>query len=293
VDPHLDGAVKAAIALALVAACGSNDGRVSITAWGEEAATVGYPNQELAFADAWTLKYDHWITSLSNIELADPKTESVAFGDTTNYLADWTQAALPVDVTETSMPSGRYKFSYSFVAPSAGATKVTEVDDALVAAMITNHWNTYIEATATKGAETVKLRWGMTNPARYQYCKNGIDNTDGIAVPDGGGVEAGIFVHLDHSFWDRLGTEEASLRFDVIAAWAQNGETSLDDLEHVSVANIRGPDDQPILDEQGRPLHYDDAGLGLAKLREFIVFSTSQQAHLNGEGQCTRIPIHD
>lgn len=286
--------MRAALVIAVaLAACGTSDGTVRITAWGEEAATIGYPNAELAFADGWSLRYDHWITSFSEIELADPKTEHVAYADTTPYVADWTLAVDPAAVADTpALPSGRYKVSYSFVAPVTGATKVNAVDDALLAQMIDHHWNTYVDATATKGTETVRIRWGMTNPARYQYCKNGLDDTDGIAVPDGGSVELGIFVHLDHVFWDRLGTEEAALRFAVIAAWAKQGETALDDLAGVSVANIRGPDDAPILDERGVPLHYDDAGLGLATLRDFVIFSTSTQGHLDGEGQCTRIPIH-
>ncbi len=283
--------MKAVALVALVAGCAAGEGRVNITAWGEEAATVGYPNTELSFADGWSLKYDHWITSFSNFELADQKSEAVVFADTTPYLADWTQAVEPAAVTTTSLAAGRYKVSYAFVPAVAGATKVTAVDDALVATMVANHWNTYFDAVATKGTETVRIRWGMHNPSRYQYCKNGVDNSDGIAVPDGGDVEAGIFVHLDHTFWDRLGTEEAQLRFDAIASWAVGGETVLDDLAHVSIANIRDRSNKPILDAAGAPLRYDDAGLGLAHLREFIIFSTRGQAHLNGEGQCLSVPL--
>lgn len=285
--------VGAVVAAAALAGCAAGSGRVDVTAWGEEAATVGYPNDELAFADGWSLKYDHWVTAFSGIELADPQTEKPVFTDDTLYVADWTQAVDPAAVTDTELASGRYKVAYSFVPAAAGATKVTPVDDALLAPMIAHGWNTYFEATATKGDQTVRVKWGMANPARYQSCKNGVDGTDGIAVPDGGRVDLGIFVHLDHTWWDRLGSEEASLRFAVIAAWANpaTGETALEDLAHVSVANIRGPDEQPILDENGKPLRYDDAGLGLAHLNDFIVFSTSGQAHLDGEGQCMRVPL--
>nr|MBA3541800.1 hypothetical protein [Deltaproteobacteria bacterium] len=261
------------------------------TAWGEEAATEGFPNEELAFIDGWTVTFDHWVTGIQHVELADLGTEAVVLGDDTLYVADWTKVTAPAPILEATLPAGRYKFSYAFVPVEPTAQKLTDVDDAIVQQMATNRWNTYIDATATKGAETVRLRWGMHNPTRYRYCANGIDDSDGVAVPDGKDVEAGIFVHLDHAFWDHVGTEESNLRFDVIAAWAQNGETALADLANVSIANIEGRDGVALLDASQRPLSYDDSGLGLAKLREFIVFSTSLQGHLNGEGQCTAVPL--
>lgn len=279
-------------ALPLAACGGADDGTVKVTAWGEEAATEGFPNEELSFIDGWTVNFNHVLTSFTKIELADPTSEQAVFSDDTLYVGDWTQAVDPAEVTTVPLAEGRYKFSFSFVPAAAGATKVTDVDDALIQQMITNGWNTYLDATATKGDQTVTIKWGMHNPARYQFCANGIDDTDGIAVSAGKEVEAGIFVHLDHTFWDKLGTEEANLRFDPIAAWKNEaGETPLDDLEQVDIANIKDRSGAALVDENSQPLRYDDAGLGLPKLKEFILFSTSKQAHLNGEGQCTRVAL--
>ena len=285
--------MKIMIVLAcLVPACSDSSGTAHVTVWGEEAATQGYPNEELSFIDGWTLHFDHWITSLSNIELADPKSEAPVFTDATPYLVDLTRAVDPQVIVDVPLATQRYKFSYSFVPATAGATPLNDVDPSLASRMVANHWNTYFEATATKGATTVAIAWGMANAARYAYCTNGVDGTDGIAVPDGGTVDAGIFIHLDHTFWDRLGTEESKLRFDAIAAWAVNGETSLDDLAHVSIANVRDPSGTTMTDEKSRPLVYDDAGLGLPKLKDFVIFSTAQQGHLNGEGECVVVPLN-
>ncbi|MCX5747316.1 MAG: hypothetical protein NT062_33025 [Proteobacteria bacterium] len=282
--PVLEHAMKTfafASLVLTVAACTGGTGTAHLTAAGET---------ELAFVDGWTVQYDHWITSIANLELADPKTEAVAFADDGHYLVDWATTTTPLAIADVDLDAARYKVSYAFVPATADATRLTTIDGGLVATMVANDWNTYFEATATKGAATVKLRWGMHNPARYQFCKNGIDDTDGIAVPDGGDATAGIFVHLDHTFWDRLGTEEAQLRFDAIGAWAVDGETALADLAQVSIANLRDRAGTTLVDERQVPLSYDDAGLGLQNLRDFITFSTSQQGHLNGEGECTVIP---
>ncbi|MCE9577149.1 MAG: hypothetical protein K8W52_28635 [Deltaproteobacteria bacterium] len=288
----LGAAMRASVlAVALTACGGSGTGTVSITAWGEEAATVGYPNAELAFVDGWSLHFDHWITSLSAIELADPTSEAVVFADATPYLADWTQAALPVPVIDTELPEGRYKVSFAFVPAVAAATRLTTVDDALAAQMVANGWNTYVAGTAMKNGATVTFAWGMHNPVRYQYCKNGVDESDGVAVASDQTVEAGIFVHLDHVFWDRLGSENAQLRFDAIAGWKDaTGAVPFDDLAGSSIAFLKDRSGAPIVD-RGQPLAYDDAGLGLANLRDFILYSTSTQGHLNGEGQCTRVAL--
>jgi hypothetical protein len=228
------------------------------------------------------------VTSFGGFELADPNTEEAVATDDGPYVADWTLAIDPVEVSELDVPEGRYKFSFSELPASADATNLNGVDSDIVDEMVANGWNTYLDIVATKGDVTNAYHWGMANAAHYAYCKNGVDETDGVAVSAGESTDATMFIHADHTWWDRLGTEEASLRNDVIAAWADDtGETSLDSLSAVSTANIEDPDGNPILDENGDPLLYDDAGLGLSNLKDFIVYSTERQGHLNGEGQCT------
>lgn len=285
------------LALAVIvfgaAACsGDAQGTVKVTIWGEEAGTKGYPGSGLVFVDGWNVSYTHWITSFGDIELADAKSEAVIFGDATVYLGDWAKAPAPTPVTTTDLPQGRYKVSYSFLPAVAGAAEVNDVDDALASQMVQRGWNTYIEGSATNAEQTVTFKWGMHNPTRYKYCENGIDDTDGIAVTAGKDVEAGLFVHLDHLFWDRLATEEAALRFDVLAGWKDpSGAIPFDDLENVAVANITDRAGAAIFDENGQQLRYNDAGLGYPKLREFMVFSASTQGHLNGEGLCTLVKL--
>jgi hypothetical protein len=273
----------------LVGCTGGGDGTVALKGWGEEAPYEGFPNSELSFIDGWSLQFVHSVTSFGNFELADPDTEEAVATDATNYVADWTQTTDPADVNALDVPEGRYKYSFSFIPLTDGATAVGgDVDAAVLSAMVTNGWNTYLDGVATKGSVTVTFKWGMANAARYKFCVNGEDDTDGVAVSAGETTDATMFVHQDHTFWDRLGTEEANLRFDTPAAWADTtGEIPLDDLSQVSTAAPEDRDGNPILDQNGNPLAYDDGGLGLADLKAFILYSTAQQGHLNGEGLCT------
>jgi hypothetical protein len=277
------------IALAALAGCtGGKTGTVQIAGWGEEDALTGYPTSDLSFIDGWTLTLQHSITTFSGFELADQNTEEVVAQDTTVYAADWTKTTDPAPVTTLDVPDGRYKFSFSFVPATADATKVSDVDSTILQAMVDNGWNTYIEGTATKGSTTVTFKWGMANAASYTNCVNGLDDSDGVAVAAGETTDATMYVHQDHTYWDKLGTEEANLRFDAPASWADSsGEVHLDDLAGTGLAPVRDPDGNPILDENDDPLSYDDAGLGLATLKDFVVYSTAQQGHLNGEGLCT------
>lgn len=267
---------------------GGASGTVAVAGWGEEAPFEGFPNAELSFADGWAVTFTHVVTSFADLELADPDTEEAVAADGTNYVADWHDTPDPVAVTELEVPEGRYQFGFSFVPLTDGATNLTDVDAEIVSAMVDNGWNTYLEGQGEKDGQVVTFKWGMANAARYARCKNGEDETDGVAVSGGETTDATFFAHTDHTYWDRLGTEEASLRFAPIAAWANaDGETVLSDLAGVSTAALEDPEGNPILDEAGEPLRYDDAGLGLANLEDFVVYSTARQGHLNGEGQCT------
>jgi hypothetical protein len=276
--------------LALVACNGDGGGSstVDLYAWGEEAPYEGFPNSELSFADGWALSFAHSVDYFGKVELADPSSEEVVGSDETIYVADWVNTIDPAEVSSIDVHEGQYKFSYSIVPATSDATPVSEVDDAVLSTMVENGWNTYLEGTATKGDVSVTFKWGMKNAAHYKYCVNGEDDTDGVTTTAGKSTDATMFVHQDHTYWDRLGTEEANLRFDAEAAWVdESGEIPFDDLSGATIAALEGRDGKPILDENGGQLSYDDAGLGLGNLEAFIVYSTAQKAHLNGEGLCT------
>jgi hypothetical protein len=269
----------------VLAGCGGGVGSVEIGGWGEDGAIDGFRPADLA--DGWDVTFDHWVTSVGAITLSDPGTGDVVFLEESVYLVDWSLAPDPVVLSTAEVAEGRYDLGFSFVAPSASATPVNGAPADAVAAMTANGWNTWVQGAATRDGVTVTFSWGMANPRRYGPCTNGADASQGVAVSAGESAEATVFVHTDHLLWDTLATEEASLRFAPIAAWADaNGDVPLDDLAGSPTASLVGRDGSAVTDEQGSPLSYDDAGLGLSNLRDFIVYSTAQQAHLNGEGEC-------
>ncbi len=274
--------------MAALAGCkGGGEGTVALAAWGEEAPYDGFPNAELSFVDGWALSFNHSITAFGNVELADPSTEEVVASDANLYVADFVKTTDPAAVSEITVAEGRYKFSFDTVAATAEATAISDVNADALGEMIANGWSTYIDGQATKGDVTVTFKWGMPSPTHYRFCLNGEDDTDGIAVSAGESTDATMFFHQDHTYWDRLGTEEANLRFDAPAAWAdENGEIHLDDLADAPLAPLEDASGEAILDANGDPLSYDDAGLGLQNLKAYILYTSAQFAHMNGGGEC-------
>lgn len=277
-----------ATAILVLQGCKKGEGEVVVTAWGEEAAFEGFPNEEVAFEDGWTVTYDAWIVSIADISLTDPASGEEVAGDATNYVVDLTRAVDPAEITRLTAPSGRYDFGYALVPATAGAANANGADAAAVGAMAAGGFNTFLSGSANKNGETVTFAWSFQNPARYTTCENGEDGTAGIVVNPDEETGAEMSLHLDHTYWDRLGVEEASLRFDPIAAWADDsGVVPFEDLAGSQTSGLTDRDGEPILKGDGTALVYDDAGLGLTNLRDFILFSAKQMAHLNGIGECT------
>jgi hypothetical protein len=274
--------------LPLLVACNKGaEGTVALSAWGEDAAFEGFPNEELSFADGWTLSFDAVVANLTDIELADPDTEEVVAGDDGNYLVDLAQAVDPAAITTLSAPEGRYRLSYAVVPPTAGATNVNGAPAEAVDAMVANGYRLYVKGTASKDGADVTFTWGFPEAYTYRFCENGADGTDGVALVADEELEAELTLHIDHIWWDQLGVEEASLRFAPMAAWAgDDNDVTLDELAAASVPDLRDPDGNPITDETGQNLFYDDAGLGITNLRDFVLFSSIEMAHMNGIGEC-------
>jgi hypothetical protein len=274
--------------LTVLVACAPADTELHVQLWGEEAPVEGIPNDEFAFVDGWSVAFEHYVLAVSNVELADANTEDVVASDAGVYVVDLAQAPDPVDVTHLVAAPGRYRFSWGSLSPTAAATNVNGVDEGVLTAMIEGGYNAHLAGTATKDTRTVTFDWGLSNPASYVFCANGEDGTDGVVLDADAENEAQLTWHVDHLYWDRLGVEEADLRFEGIAAWADaDGVIALDDLAGSPTAALEDRDGNVILDEDGDPLAYDDAGLGLANLRDFLLFSARESGHLDGVGECS------
>lgn len=277
---------------ALLAACGEDElgsASLAIAISGEEAALSGYPvgegEDEIAFADGWTLEFSHVILALKGFEL---KTSD---GDDAALSSDAVVADLHLGEPELwrfdGVPARRWdRVSYQYAPPMPDTRKANAVDAALVEKMASEGWSMYVEATAHKGDQDVKLQFGFPFSLQLSRCENGQDNTDGVVVRENGRNAAQITVHLDHLFFDSWATDEPSLRFDAMAAVApEGGPLTLDDLaKQNNLSALKGAD--------GKPLDFDAYDPGSSfnpvpkDLEEYTVQGATTTGHWNGEGHC-------
>lgn len=264
----LNAIFLSAFGLAL-AGCGGGTGAVQVSAWAEDTVIEGMQTD-----DGWAISFDHWVTGLGELHL-----EGVDKGETVAevegpYVADWAAAPALIDLSLIEdLPAERYDFGFAIHPITAQSEAVTAIPDGVLELMQAEGYVHHIAGSATKGGATYTFAWGIDAEVELERCTNGEDGTSGVAVPDGGEVEAQIWLHADHLLWDQLGTEEAGLAFDGLAAADANGDLDLSFDELAAVDVIAAG--------------YETAGVDVTNLAEFITFSVSQMAHLNGGGGCT------
>lgn len=251
--------------LLTLAACAPGEGTLELLTWGEESATV-----DLQTDDGWTITLDHWVTTVSNIELGDEKTEERLARDASAYVLDLTVQTVPLPLGEISAAAKRHTFGFTIAPPTADAEVFDGVED-IAEQMRTEGWAHYASGSATDGSQTIDFEFGLDLGGRSTNCDNGDDGTAGVALEEGSVVPAVVTFHVDHLFWTALGTEEADLEFGTLSTLdGGDGFIDNDDLRAVSTIDIG----------------YESAGL-VDNLYDFISFSVAQSAHLNGDGLCT------
>lgn len=210
----------------------------------------------------------------------------------------------------------RYAFSYDVV-PATAATQRANLDaagEAALAQMVQKGLSVWVEGTATRAADTAspfdgyptkvsfQLAWGrQTGQINCSNPDNGNDEEKnrGVQPRQDGPQRAVITIHTEHLFYDKLNVEAPNLRFDPIAARARRtgdgAAVTLDDLAGANVVKLTGSDGKEVPDRGNLPgyqpragaLSYDPNGTpGVATLKDFLVYSASSMAHLNGEGLC-------
>lgn len=254
------------IPLALLGACAPGTGVVEITAWGERQVVDG-----IETTDGWSVRFTDWVTAFRDVRLVDPKSGDPVASDSTVHVVQLAGAATPVALGEIEAPARRLQFGFDQLPPSAGAAVVGDVDPALRDAMEANGWSTWVAGSATRTGQSVGFAWGLDRATRSDACRDGRDDTDGIAVLADDITRAGLTVHVDHLLWSALGTEEAPLRFDAIAdADADaDGLVTADELRAVRTIDIG----------------YETSGLA-EDLYAMIAFSVATGTHVNGGGLC-------
>lgn len=279
----------------LVAACGDStgsSGEVRVDLSGEDAAVQGYPvgsgEDEIAFADGFTVQFDKVLVAFERFELG------TSSGGQANLNADPIVADLhlgyPRGWVFDDVPSRRWDdVRYVYGAPTMQSRRVNDVSDADLEEMASNGYSIWVTGTATDGAESFDFDLRFPLRVTNEACQNGIDETDGLVVPNNGVVDAEVTVHLDHLFFDTYATDEALLRFEPWAAVAgEDGVVTLEDLAAQSLSDLRDRNDDPLVDENDDPIVYDPGPLALPEnnLREYVIAAATTTGHFNGEGHC-------
>lgn len=292
-----------ALAIALVVAgCSGGDGggtlKVSIT--GEDAATDGFPvtedGESIAFADGWApVKFSKYLVSVGSISLASAD-GSTAIDSKDAFVVDLSKGDATLAEFAAIEAKRWEKFSYSIQPATKTAKAVGTVTAADIEAMAAGGYNYWMvgEATHTATGAKYTFDWKLKNPTRNADCTNGDDGKAGLVVVANATAEAKITLHLEHTFWDSLGSEGGQLRFTPMAAVAGNDRViDFEKLATQKLDDMKGLDGQPLL-ENGAPVVYNPGSAALAEqnLKGFVLASASSQGHLNGEGLCTisRLP---
>jgi hypothetical protein len=275
----------------LLAACSEEDagakGSLTVNASGEEAALQGYPvgegEDEIAFADGWTLQFSKVIVSLSDFSLRTNE------GEDARLVAGPVVADLHRGDPELwqfdAVPARRWdRVGFRYVPATEGARKANDVDDDDLEKMVDGGYSLLVAGTAEQDEFQVEFEYGFDFTIDLDHCVSGTDETDGLVVAEGAAAEAQVTVHLDHLFFDSFAVDDAALRFEPMAAMAPStGPVTLDDLAGQS--NL-----SDLVDANGDPLElgYDPGPFDPAPddLREYVIAAASTTGHFNGEGHC-------
>jgi len=260
-------------------------GEVRVRVNGEEAAKRGYPASLLE--DGWTIRFDKYLVALGDFTLVSAEGEERR--SDARVLVDLQKGDVEMGGLG-EVPAGRWGVGFRVGPPEERTTRpdgyVTEED---AERMRVNGYAYWLEGEAVKpGVGTYRFELGLPVEARMEECTNGVDGTLGVVVPEGSTAEAEVTVHAEHLFYDRLGTHRGvKLRFDAFAAAAGgDGVITLEDLETQDLLDLRGLNGNELRDAQGQPVVYEPGAFGARTLKEFVLRSVVDQAHLNGGGVC-------
>jgi hypothetical protein len=282
----------------LMDGCGSDgnsdsSGEVRVNLSGEEASVQGYPvgtgDSEIAFEDGFALQFDKVLVSLESFELRSSD------GDDANLDADPVVVDLHLGEPEAwvfeSVPSRRWDdVRFMMAPPTANSRAVDDISSEDLQTMIDGGYSMWIAGTASDGLDAYPFDLRFSDlRVQSEACHNGVDDTDGLVVPNNAIVNAQVTIHLDHMFFDTFATDEARLRFEPWAAVAgEDGIITLEDLQTQPLADLRDRNGDPLVDGEGNPVVYDPGPLLLSanNLGEYLHAAATTMGHFNGEGHC-------
>ncbi|MBL4683557.1 MAG: hypothetical protein JKY37_03120 [Nannocystaceae bacterium] len=280
----------------MLAACdGLQEGQivVSLDAEGVAQAGLGSANEDTeSFVDGWNVMFSRVIVSVGKLRVANSGGDTAA-SSRAYYVADLAQGEPDIELLESIGAQRWNSVSFSIEAPPNDATVrrfgVTEQDVVMLQDGDYAYW---IEGSATKEDRSVSFAWGITNPTDYVDCTTNGDDGPGIEVSKNVTTALDVRFHLQHLFWDKLGTESGRLRFEAVAAMAgADGVVTWASLADQNLAALRDANGGLLTDSAG-PVVYDasDATLPREDLQRFISAALSNQPHIGQDGRCVAEP---
>ncbi len=286
------GRALLAAGLALVGAACSPvaTGEARVVMSGEEGAQRGYPSH--LFEDGWSVRFTRYLVSVGGFTLTSASGEQHA--SPRHVLVDLQKGDVEL-ARLGELPAGRWSVGFEVRVPDED----TELPDGNVSAedmalMRSRGYSYWLEGEAVKvGVGVYPFSFGFPVNARMVDCVNGVDGTLGIIVPENSTAEAEVTIHVEHMFYDRLGTHRGvQLRFDAFAAAADvDKRITSEGLASQPILDLRGLDGGELRDEQGQPVLYEPGAYDVETLWEFVSQSIVDQAHLNGGGVCAVAPL--
>ena len=293
-----------ALLLASTAACAGGDGNLSIRLDGEEGAREGIPSvhsdgaggeaEDIDFADGWEIHFDRYLVSLNRLEIRDGSGNE-GFASNTTYVYDISSGTPEIELL--SLPAQRWdQISFDISSPGEELTLDETVSEADAESLRGANATYFIAGGAHHEATGRELTFSflVDAGAALSACTNGEDDTQGVVVRPNATTEASLTFHVEHLFFTDLASEGSDLRFEAMAAMAdENGHITMDDLANQSLADLRDADGNPLVDATGSPVIYDPGGASLPSndLAAFVREAVRTQAHLNGGGLCTLSPL--
>jgi hypothetical protein len=256
--------------------CGEDTGQINVTTWGEGYIENGIEASE--FADGWSVKFERFLVVLGNVTISDEARSSSLTMPGQKLFNHVTPGVKTVTTFNQVAPQSWPNVSFEIPVASAA----TELDESATSEdlqfMRQGAYSAYVEAELTKENATKSIQWGFTKPTLYNACTTS-DGTRGIAVPSGGVETMELTIHGDHVFLDDLGSPEASLRFEALAAADTNndGAVTLDELTAVQLIDIA----------PGNGTYGTGVASDINDLGGFVRSLGRTLAHFRGEGSCS------
>lgn len=292
--------ISGMVALLLCACVGEDsvsEGSLAIDVTGGAALYEGFPcsmhGVPFAFADGWEIQFDKYVRSVGEVSLQEQGSGEEVGSWIGPRVMDLAATATASDALTTieGLPARRFDIGFSLVAPSA-LPDTSNISAEDVQLMIDNGWSIYFSGEAHHPTTSRRVRFDVGFPvaARYYDCNNGKDSTRGVAIE--ANKTTGVFIYpcVEHLFFDTLASGDEHLRFEAWAAVAgDDGVVTEADLRLQDLTDLRDASGQPLLDEHGNRVVYNDGGLlppDEWTLYHHVKHAARDGAHFNGLGLC-------